>query len=235
MCIHTYVSNWPKRWVSNPLLIKIKKHLVKQSITTTLSNSFLVFQNLIVFSLENTHTHTHITLAWWKASFVLRNLGHCVWKVRGRASHPSYVHVKGNHDLAYASTWKSKYKTSTLYNLFKVAGYLQNYSRIYLQLTCLTNCKTQYMFCIENWKLHKKKVCNQILMPMTQVGSKLRFQQKLIPGPVWLYSRWREPMIWLGGEIWAHSWCCWKALDELDLLEVISVNFWTYDVRYIEF
>lgn len=59
MCIHAYVSNWPKRWVSNPLLIKIKKHLVKQSITTTLSNSFLVFQNLIVFSLENTHTHTH--------------------------------------------------------------------------------------------------------------------------------------------------------------------------------
>jgi hypothetical protein len=57
------------------------------------------------------------------------------------------------------------------------------------------------MFCIENWKLHKKNVCNQILMPMTQVGSKLRFQQKLIPGPVWLFQMERTYDLVGGGDL----------------------------------
>ncbi len=146
--------------------------------------------------------------------------------------HPSYVHVKSNHHLAYASIWKSKYKTSTLYNLLKV-GHLQNIVESIYNLPASQIAKTQYMFCMENWKLRKKKVCNQILvMPMTiwfqaQVPTEGWFQVQF-----WLDSRWRERTYDLvGGEIWAHSWCCWKAPWWVGSLGGDFVIFWTYDAR----
>ncbi len=92
-------------------------------------------------------------------------------------------------------------------------GHLQNIVESIYNLPASQIAKTQYMFCMENWKLHKRNVCNHILvMPMTIFGSKLRCQQKAD-------SRWeREPMIWLGGRFGHTLGVVGKPLDEFGSL-----------------
>jgi hypothetical protein len=89
-------------------------------------SKFLLF--LVLKTQTHTHTHTHTIYIGLMKSFICPKQSRALC-LKGEGSGLTHIHYmymwKVTITLLIHPTWKSHYKTSTLYNLFKVAN-LQN-------------------------------------------------------------------------------------------------------------